>query len=243
MNQKVKKIKRYVILFLILALFALLIIKVGPKNLFTYGSVKKVRKKSIQQLKDGIKTVKNDYRKQLSSADKVATAYQRLGNRYLENKNWKPAIDTLEKAIEYGSSNARTHYLLAVAYANLGKNLSKKQYYKKALAHYNRSIELNKNNLSAMYGRAILNFYALKKDKKAIKDLENILSKDKKFYRAKFALARIYYIKKEKSKSLSVYQDLYDTLELAKESRLTKLYKDKCKENIARLTMEIRSGK
>ncbi len=230
--------KKYLIPVILVLGLGLAILKYG-KNLLIPGAVQKVRQSSVEILKKNAEDAENLYKKQLDSADKAGRAYLKLGRKYIENKNWTPGINSLKKAVEYGSSGARVHYLLGVAYANRGNELSDEKDITLAENHYRRAIAINDKMLDARYGLSILYFYVKKDYEKAIELAKEIINRDKNYYRARFALARFYYEKEEPAKSLSVYEDLYSDLSSKQDSPKIDELRKKCKENISRLMLEM----
>ncbi len=231
--------KKFIIGILFLSAITLGIYKFGLRTLFTPGAVKRVREKNIEKLVKNAEEAEGRYKKQLEKADKVGKSYEKLGRKYLQNRNWTPGIEALNKAVEYGSSGARVHYLLGAAYANRGKELSSMDDIKKAEIHYRRAIELNDKMNSARYGLGILAFYLRKDTGKGIEIMKTIVSRDREYYSARFALGRFYYETGKTSRSLSVYEDLYSDLQKKKDSPVIKAYRKKAKENISRVMMEL----
>lgn len=231
--------KKIIIGILFISAISLGIYKYGLKNLFTPGAVKRVREKNIERLIKDAKEAEGRYKSQLEKADKVGKSYEKLGKKYLQNKNWTPGIEALNRSVEYGSSGARVHYLLGAAYANRGKELSNEDDIKKAEIHYKRAIELNDKMNSARYGLGILTFYIKKDTDKGIKIMKSIMKRNREYYSARFALGRFYYETGKKSSSLSVYEELYSDLLKKKDSPIMKEYKKKAKENISRIMMEL----
>jgi tetratricopeptide (TPR) repeat protein len=231
--------KKIIIGILFISAISLGIYKYGVENLFTPGAVKRVREKTIERLIKDTKEAEGRYKNQLEKADKVGKSYEKLGRKYLQNKNWTPGIEALNRAVEYGSSGARVHYLLGAAYANRGKELGSKDDINKAEVHYKRAIELNDKMNSARYGLGILAFYLKKETDKGIMIMKSIIRRDREYYSARFALGRFYYETGKKNRSLAVYEDLYSDLQKKKDSPLMKEYRKKTKKNISRIMMEL----
>ncbi len=230
--------KKILIGILFIAAVSLGIYKYGVKRLFTPGAVRKVREKKVERLIKDAEEAEGRYKKQLEKADKVGKSYEKLGKKYLQNKNWTPGIEALNKAVEYGSSGSRVHYLLGAAYANRGKELDNKDDIQRAETHYRRAIELNNRLNSARYGLGILIFYLKKDHGEGIKIMKSIIGRDREYYSARFALGRFYYETGKLDQSLEVYEDLYSDLRKKSDSPLMIEYRKKVKENISRVMMD-----
>lgn len=211
----------------------------GWKNLFIPDAVKKVKAKPIENLLENALEAEKEIKDNPKSVSKAASAYEKLGKRYVDRKEWTPAIKYLKKAIEYGSGSAHVHYSMALAYGNRGAELQEKKDYLKAEYHYKRAIEVDSKSYDSIYGLAILYFYKLDKKEDAFRKVEYIIKMKPSYYRAKFALARFYYEEEKYSKSLWIYRELHDELKSKPGSRQVKEYILKCDENITRLQTEL----
>lgn len=231
--------KKILIPVLIILVLLLIGYKFGFKSIFYSGVVEKVREKSIEEIKKQADDAEKLFKNELESAEKAGRRFEKLGNKYIEHKDWTPAIQSLKKAIEYGQSGARVHYSLGAAYANRGMELSDEKDAENAEKHYRRAYEINPKLTDAKYGLAILMFYMKKKQDEAISVMKSIVSDEKDYYRASFALGRFYYEIKQPSKALSVYERLYSNLEKKQQSPKIKEYKKKCKDNISRIMLEL----
>ena len=232
------------LLFVLLLISAFLVTGYfyGFKNLFTPTVVKKVKGTKIEKLKKEAVLAEKEFMENIASSTKAERAgysYEKLGESYLKNKDWTPAVESLEKAIEYGRSGARVHYSLGVAYANRARDLDDKEDIKKAESHYKRAVEKNPAMIDASYGLAILTYY-LKKDREAaIGMAKSIVAADPTYYNGRFALARMYYENGDPAASLSVYEDLYDALSKEEDSPTIREYRENCRDNITRLMAEL----
>lgn len=238
--------KKLLFLVLLIGIFLVSGYFYGFKNLFIPSVIKKVKGPRIEALKKEALLAEDEFKKNLSSADRAEKAgysYEKLGESYLQNKDWTPAIESLEKAVEYGRSGARVHHALGVAYANRGKDLGNDEDINKAEVHYKRAIEKNPRMMDSVYGLAVLNFYVKNDRETAISLLKSIRVADPKYYDASFALAKMYYENGDPAASLAAYEELYAVLSKEKESPRIKEYRNNCKENITRLMMELSGSK
>jgi len=231
--------KKFIIPFLIVTAFLIGGYKYGFKRLFTPSVIEKVRTGGVRDLKKQADESEELFRKELASAEKVGYRFVRLAQKYMEHKDWSPAVDSLKKAVEYGRSGARVHFLLATAYANRAIELGKKSDIQNAEKHYKRSLKINPRITDARYGLAILTFYLKKRNKEAIKIMKRIVTSEPDYYRAGFALGRFYYENSQVSFALSEYEKLYSRLGRAPESSIINEYRKQCSENISRLMLEL----
>ncbi len=230
---------RFLFAFFIVLFFGLLIYRVGFRDLFIPESVKTVRSDQVRTLRKEAENAEEKFKKEIETAERAGVAYEKLGAKYLELRDWTPAIEALEKAVAYGRSGSLVHHSLAVAYANRGKALMKSGDISKAESHYQLAIEKNPNNYDSRYGLAILKFY-LKNEKETAMDLvRGIISEKSTYFPARFALARFYYERNNPERALSEYEALYSDLQSQKDSPLVKEYREDCKKNISRLMMEL----
>lgn len=70
--------------------------------------------------------------------------------------------------------------------------------------------------------------------------MEQIVARSRTYYRAHFALGKLYYEQGKPEKALSVYESLYSELEKKSgDSDLIKEYREQCAENIRQLMKEL----
>ncbi len=211
----------------------------GFDTLFLPGAVKKVRSDNVENLRKKADEAETRFKEHLESAEKAGNAWEKLGKKLLQKKDWSPAIESLEKAISYGSGGARAHFMLGQAYANRAKDLGSKKDIKKSLFHYRRALEKNSNLLDAEYGIALVYFYLQKEKDKGIKILQKLSRREPDFFQARFALGRFWYESGNPAKALSVYESLYSDLQRKKDSPLIEELRKNCKKNISRLMLEM----
>jgi tetratricopeptide (TPR) repeat protein len=237
-----KKYKAMVYSFIFLLFFLWACDSDSCRDIFTLGPVKAVKSESVEELEERAKKYESQMNKKIESADSLGIVYQKLGDKYLERMTWTSAIESYEKAIGYGRSSPIVHYSLAVAYANRGRDNLSKGDINKAEYHYKKAIELSPDFYDAIYGLGILYAYAKDDKEKGLEIISNLVARNREYYIARFALARMYYESGDPSKALSVYEDLYSDLQKQKKSPQIEEYLEKCKANIERLMIEL-SGK
>ncbi|MBP7584988.1 MAG: tetratricopeptide repeat protein [Spirochaetes bacterium] len=170
---------------------------------------------------------------------RIGEWYTQLGEQYLQQKSWDHAIESFQKGITFGQQNPGTHYSLGVAFANRGKELGKAEDFAQAEHHYRRSLEFGVVKNEAGYALAILQFYHLDRKEEALGFMEGYIAQNKKLYRARFGLGKMYYEAGKHDRALAVYEDLYADLQKLRESPMVEEYKNACRENISRLTGEM----
>ncbi len=172
--------------------------------------------------------------------DRIGQVYYDLGIRYVEDGNWDQAVASFGKAIEYGKKSAALQYYTAVSYANRGKELGKEEDIRRAEYHYRQAIGINPDYLDAQYGLAILIYYEKCDTALGTSMMEQVAARSRTYYRAHFALGRIYYEQGKPEKALSVYEALSSELESkSDDSAQIKEYRRQCDENIRQLMKEL----
>ncbi len=231
--------KKFILPVIIVGTIAVVGYFFGFDTLFLPGAVKKVRSENVEGLKQKADEAEKRFKDHVESAEKAGNAFEKLGKKLLQKKDWTPAIASLEKAISYGSGGARAHFMLGQAYANRANEIPSKKDVDKSLFHYRRALQKNSNLLDAEYGIAMVQLRLQKKREEAIKGLENINRKEPDYYPARFALARVWYESGNPAQALSVYESLYSDLQRKKDSPLVDQLKTKCKKNISRIMLEM----
>jgi tetratricopeptide (TPR) repeat protein len=162
---------------------------------------------------------------------KLALSYQKLGEKYLENKMWNPAIETFMKALELGRENPLVHYSLGVAFGNKAKSDNSAPDLEKAEFHYRKALAINPGHKSAAYGLAILTFYLKGEKEEGIRILEELVEGHKSYYHERMALGRFYFDAGKTTRALAHYQTLCGDLEAARDNPLISEYRKACKDN------------
>ena len=189
------------------------------------------------------------YQKQMAkgkdTSSLLSRAYLSLGERYIDIRDFRSAIESLESSKKYGYDTTYIYYLLAVASANLGKEADEqtaKLLYQNAERFYKRSVELKPTYYDAWYGLAILLFYEINTDAsklEAITILQKLTQQNPKHIRSRFALALFYYKTGNSAASLSEYEKLLKDLSQLRPNPVITQYKEQCRENITVLMAEM----
>lgn len=194
--------------------------------------------KKISDLKEKISTMEKEDAHQ-KYAYQLAGWYNQLGTIYLQKELWDQAIESFHKSIKLGSNTASINYSLGLAYANRGNDINDDKDFKTAENFYRKALKIQSRYSDAKYALSVLYFYKLDKKDDSIILLEELISEDRKHYKARFALGRFFYELDKLDKSLNVYEDLYKDLEKLPDNQITIQYKEHCKGNINRIMMEL----
>ncbi len=176
------------------------------------------------------------------SPAKLALTYQKLGEKYLENKMWNPSIETFMKALKLGRENPLVHYSLGVAYGNRGKIEKSDADIDSAEFHYRKALKINPSYKSAAYGLSILLFYMKDQKEEGVRILEDLVAGRKAYYHERMALGMFYYDMGKLATALAHYQALCADLEKARENPLILEYRKACRQNADTLMKQISTG-
>ncbi len=186
-----------------------------------------------------------DQERRVKSGDespaKLALSYQKLGEKYLENRMWDASIETFGKALALGRENPLVHYSLGVAYANRAKEGKGAPDIEKAEFHYRKALAINPSYKSAAYGLAIFIFYVKDEKDEGIRMLESLVEGRKTMYHERMALGRLYYDAGRYTTALSHYQTLCSDLDAARDNSLIAEYRKACHDNAHQLMESISS--
>ena len=237
-------VKKALVLILIIAAIVLFGMKYGCRDFWIPGVIQTINKSiesKVDEAKEETEKLEKGYLKQIESAEKVGTSYERLGRLYAEQGNWTPAIDALTKALQYGNTKPEIHFLLGGSYANRGKETNNKNDIDLGEKHYNQALEKNPSMYRARYGLGMLNFYLKDNKQKGIEIMREIIKERRDSYEARFALGLFYYETREVSRALSVYEDLHSDLKKLPDSPDIKAMMENCQANITRIMAELAS--
>lgn len=230
--------KKILVLILLITLCVLIGVKFGCRDLWIPGVMKHLDSNSIDKIEQDINDSKKRYQKQLDSAEKVGSNYEKLGIKYTEQGNWTPAIEAFTKALEYGNAGPEIHFLIGATYANRAKETNSKSDVDLSEKHYKTALAKNPNMHRASYGLGLLYFYLKNDRQKGIEVMRELSVKKNDFYDARFALARFYYESGEPNRALSVYEELYSSLQKRVDSSDSKSMLQECQANINRIKSE-----
>ncbi len=135
--------------------------------------------------------------KALKIDENLAKAYYLKGSIYRESGDTSKAISSLETATEQDNKFEDAFYDLGVIYAARKNPI--------AFEYYDNTLKINPSNPNARYARAKL-LQDLNKIDEAIKEYENIISKDQNCYNCYYNLGAIYLeVKKDNKKALEKF--------------------------------------
>lgn len=209
-------------------------------DLLSYKAPRASKSKDVDELKKKAQKYESKAKSKQEFANELGLIYYELGQKYLDRHSWDLSIESFEKALMYGKNTAIVHYSLGVAYANKGKDLMKKEDIDRADAQYRKALEISGDYSDARYALGVLLFYEKDDKEDGIKMMEQLIMRNRSYYRAFFALGRFYYEMNKPEKSLAVYEDVYSALEKkSADSKYIQEYKDIAKQNIDQLMQEI----
>ena len=193
---------------------------------------------AIADLTEKIKDIENDDEEKAHSLGRLQSLYMQLGTQYLDQKLWDMAIPAFSSCIKYGKKTPAIYYSMAVAYANKGAENKNNEDLDRAEFYYQKALGLDRSFYEAGYGLAILLFFEKDEKEKALSIIEDIASRNPKFYMARFGLGRFYYELHQPEKALSIYRTLQGDLDKLPDSDAIREYLVQCNENIQRIMSE-----
>ena len=193
----------------------------------------------VRDIKSKIAGLEKDNIKDATTMQRLAEQYNLLGMYYLDKRLWDMAIEAFNSSVKYGNSGAAAYYSLGLAFANRGNEKNSQDDLAKAESSYRRAIEINSNYSDAKYALAILLFYHRNGRDEAQVLLEQVISRNKAFYPARFALGRFNYELGNREKALAIYRELSTDLDKLPPSDIANQYKEECSNNISRIQTEL----
>lgn len=193
----------------------------------------------IQQIRDKITKIEKENIKEPTAIQRLAEQYNLLGVIYLEKHLWDLSIDAFTNSMKYGNSSPSVFYSLGLGYANRGNDKNSRDDLEKAENYYRKAIEIDKNHIDAKYALSILLFYHMNGRDEAQVLLNDVIARNKAYYRARFALARFNYELGNKEKALAVYKELSSDLDRLPPSDISNEYRQQCSDNITTIQMEL----
>jgi tetratricopeptide (TPR) repeat protein len=196
--------------------------------------------KFFQDVKDKIARLEKEDLKDATTVQRLAEQYNLIGTFYLERRLWDMTIDAFTNSMKYGNKSSNAFYSLGLAYANRGIEKNSSEDINKAEYNYRKAVAIDPNLLDAKYALSILLFYHRQDGKEEAQTLINeIISKNRAHYHARFAHARFNYELGNKEKALTIYQELAADLEKLPPSGISNEYKTECRNNITRIMSEL----
>jgi len=130
----------------------------------------------------------------IDAAHRQADALKLLGQEYLRQQLYGPALDALDEATRIQPRNSVLHYLTGVAAGYLGKSQSRedarRRYLEQAERAYQLAVEIEPNYIDGRYGLAVLYVFELGEPAKALPHLEHVLDVSEGHVPSLFVLAR-----------------------------------------------------
>ncbi len=148
----------------------------------------------IEELRRTIEEYEEIVADAIEAAIREADALKLLGQEYMRQELYGPALDAFEEAIRIEPRNQVLHYLAAVAAGLVGKAQARPdvraEYLRLAERSYLQAIEVAPDYLDARYGLGILYVFELGEPVKAIPHLERALEISENHAPSLFVLAR-----------------------------------------------------
>ena len=153
-----------------------------PLDLESFGLIPSERKKDMPKGKNPFELVPIEESSDSKLTQKENNEYYYIdtAKNYVDKKEYKTAIEILNKAIILYPETSQLYYLLAISYAELNQH-------KEALDNYTKSINLTPQNPYAYILRG-LSYYYLNQYEKAIEDYTKAINLDPQ--EATFYIAR-----------------------------------------------------
>ncbi len=198
---------------------------------------KEIDKKSIEELKDGIKRYKREVDRTIKASEQIGIYYKMLAVRYMNAKMYGKAFESLKKAIKYYPENEILFYLAAVSVARMSKAIIDDEAEKKRLTdlaekYYLRALALEPFYRDALFGLSVLYVFEKNMPEKAIPYLKKLLLKEKSDTDAMFLLARAYYEAGEYESAIDMYDRIIKTTKSALRKREAEKNRDEIKAEI-----------
>ena len=198
---------------------------------------REIDKKSIEELKEGIRRYKKEVDRTVKASEQIGIYYKMLAVRYMNEKMYGKAFESLKEAIKYYPENEILFYLAAVSVARMSKAIIDDEIEKKRLLdlsekYYLRALALEPYYRDALFGLSVLYVFEKKMPEKAIPYLKKLLEKEKYDTDAMFLLARAYYEAGEFESAIDMYDRIIKTTKSALRKREAEKNRDEIKAEI-----------
>ncbi len=199
--------------------------------------------KKIIDLREKIADIEKEQAKDITASNRLLDYYNQLGTIYLDKRLWDMAIESFQNCMKNGTPGPAIYYSLGLAYGNRGYERNSKEDIELAEQNYRKAIELKTDYADAVYGLAIILFYHRDAKEEALTMVETLSGNNRRYYPARFALARFNYEKGNREKALRTYEELHADLEKLPSSEIINEYRTRCKENISIIMAEMATGR
>lgn len=169
----------------------------------------KSSKRSIEELKKGIKKYRKEAERTVRASEQLGIYYKMLAVKYMYEKMYGEAAASLKKALAIYPENPILFYLTGVCYGYLSRaqveESERDSYILKAEKYYKHALNIDPAYSDALYGLSILYTFELNKPEKALPLLKRLLKKEKENTDAMFVLARVYYDLSQYERAVEIY--------------------------------------
>jgi len=170
---------------------------------------------TIEGLKQAIALYETQIERNVREGAQTGVYWKILATRLADKGLDNDALEALERAIYFNSEDPILFYLTGVSAAKIAKSKvgftqsaqeESNHYFKLSENGYLRALELDTTYTKAMYGLAVLYAFELDRPEDAVVQLERYLQIQKSDVNAMFVLARSYYVMKDFSSAIQVYE-------------------------------------
>lgn len=176
---------------------------------------------TAEELTEAIKKYENRVEDIMAAENQIGIWYKILATRYIDNKMYGKALDSLQNAVRYYPANQNLYYYIGVCagymakseldYTASGSDAKKQNYLKLSESAYLRALELEPGYARALYGLGVLYAFDFMDGAKAIPPLVKLLSIEKKHTDAMFVLARAYFMEHDFQNAADMYDAIIRT--------------------------------
>ncbi len=176
---------------------------------------------SIEEITAGIEEYQTRIEDIIQATQQTGVWWKLLGTRYLDNQQYRLALDAFQKAIEIYPSNQNLYYYVGVSagymaesaldYNATGDMTERDYYLNLAESAYLRALAIEGRYVRALYGLSVLYVFEMNRAEEAIPYLESLLEIDTKHTEAMFVLARVWYITGQFQKASDLYDRILQT--------------------------------
>jgi len=227
-------------------LFTLLLSSCGGRYTYYFDNLLKLTrsvykgqkpsKKSIEDLKKGIKKYKKEVERTVKASEQLGIYYKMLAVKYMDLKMYGEAAKSLEKAIEIYPENPILFYLTGVCCGYMAKAQedpdNRSHYLNLSEKYYKHALSIDPSYSDALYGLSVLYVFELNKPESAVSLLKSLLVKEKENTDAMFLLARAYYEMSQYERAIEMYNRI-------EKSAGSKIKKEEAERNKKKVEAEI----
>jgi tetratricopeptide (TPR) repeat protein len=170
---------------------------------------------TVEGLRQAIALYENQIERNVQEGAQTGVYWKILAIRLADKGLHNDALDAFERAIYYNSDDPVLFYLTGISAAKVAQDKigftandmeEKARYYQLSENAYLQALKLDITYTKAMYALAILYAFELDRPQDAIVELDRYLQIQKSDINAMFVLARSYYMLKNYTSAIEVYE-------------------------------------